>query len=309
MIICCGEALIDMLPRSLETGERVFLPVCGGAVFNTAVTLGRLESPVGFLSGLSRDMFGDHLMAALSASNVDAGLCVRSDQPSTLAFVELVDGQARYTFMDENSAGRSLSVDDLPALPPDTQALHFGAISLIPEPCGSAYETLMEKHCDSAVISLDPNIRPSFIEDAESHRSRIQRMIAMADIVKVSDEDLDWIAPDRAHGEAIDEMVSGIGVSVVVLTKGGDGVSVFTSGGGMDLSAQKVDVVDTIGAGDSFNGGFLDGLRRQELLTKSALKAATGEQLKPALKTAIKVAALTVSRAGANPPWRSELSA
>lgn len=307
MIVCCGEALIDMLPRQLETGEDVFLPTPGGAIFNTAITLGRLDERAGFLSGISRDMFGEQLLTALKASNVDTGYCVRKDCPSTLAFVKLNNGQAQYTFMDENSAGRMFDVCDLPNLGEEVSALHFGAISLIPEPCGTAYETLMRRHCGERVISLDPNIRPGFISDPKAHRARISRMVAMADIIKVSDEDLDWMAQDVSPQQAIDEMIHDKGVAVVILTKGAQGVEIYTMRDRFNAAARDVAVVDTIGAGDSFNGGFLTGLKRSNLLTKSALAAAEPKLLRPAVEFAIKVAALTVSRAGANPPWTKEM--
>lgn len=307
MIISCGEALIDMLPRRLETGQEAFLPVVGGAVFNTAITLGRLGEASGFVSGISTDMFGEQLMEALETSNVDTGFCVRSGQPTTLAFVRLRNGQAQYTFMDENSAGRMLSRDDLPDLPDELEALHFGAISLIPEPSGSAYETLMHAWHEKAVMSLDPNIRPGLITNPQAHRQRIRRMMAMADIIKVSDEDLNWLAPGVPHPQAIGEMISEAGVRVAILTRGGDGVSVFTQNGMLEVAAVKVDVVDTIGAGDSFNGGFLAGLRRNGLLSKEALANAEPEALRPAVELAVRVAAITVSRPGANPPWSDEM--
>ena len=307
MIICCGEALIDMLPRQLDTGDDVFLPVYGGALFNTAISLGRLGVPSGFVSGISTDMFGDQLMDSLKASNVATDWCVRKDHPTTLAFVKLVDGQAQYTFIDEASAGRMLAVADLPEMPADLAALHFGAISLIPEPCGTAFETLMSGHQEQAVISLDPNIRPGFITDAQSHRSRISRMIAMSDIVKVSDEDLEWIAGSSGADGMVQEMIARDGVSIVVLTKGAQGVEIHSANGSFEIAARKVDVADTIGAGDSFNGGFLAGLDQSGLLNKSALKRAKPEELRPAAELAVEVAAITVTRAGANPPWASDL--
>jgi len=307
MIICCGEALIDMLPRQLENGEGVFLPVSGGAVFNTAITLGRLGLPTGFVSGISNDMFGEQLVASLKASRVSTSLCVRSNRPSTLAFVRLKRGHAQYTFMDENSAGRMLDTEALPKLPDDVAAMHFGAISLIAEPCGTAFEALMQRYQNNAVISLDPNIRPGFIADPQSHRARINRMVAMSDIVKVSDEDLDWMTPGISHQRAIDAMLDQVGVSIVLLTKGAGGVSAYTRNGELDLAADTVEVVDTIGAGDSFNGGFLAGLHAANLLTKSAIKMVEPEALRTAAELAIRVAGITVSRAGANPPWAREV--
>ena len=172
MIVCAGEALIDMLPRELD-GETVFAPHPGGAVFNTAVALGRLGARAGFLSQLSTDMFGQQLRRALAASNVDDGFCPSSPQPTTLAFVKLTDGQAEYLFYDEASAGRTLTRKALPVLPDDVLALHLGAISLIPEPAGSAYEALAIDESQRRVVSLDPNIRASFIPDAAAHLSTV----------------------------------------------------------------------------------------------------------------------------------------
>lgn len=305
LILCCGEALIDMLPRDLD-GEDVFLPVPGGAIFNTAIALGRLGEPVGFLSGISTDMFGKQLLEALTASNVEIALAVRSDQPTTLAFVKLIDGHAQYSFFDENSAGRFLDKADLPTIPEDVDALQFGAISLIPEPSGSAFEHLLTREAGHRVIALDPNIRPGFIEDAGAHRDRISRMAELSDIIKVSDEDLDWITNGGDHQEQVNHWISK-NTSVVLLTMGSKGVRAYTREGSIDVPAQKAEVVDTIGAGDTFNAGFLAGLRRSDLLTKMALASASLDQLRPALELAGKVAAFTVSQAGANPPWQYQL--
>ncbi len=305
MILSCGEALIDMLPRMIEGEGDAFLPVVGGAVFNTAIALGRLGENAGYFSSLSTDLFGDQLVDALNASSVDTSLCPRSGQPTTLAFVKLTNGQAQYSFFDENSAGRSLRVDQIPALSNEIVALHFGAISLIPEPSGSSFESMMAQNTNR-VLSLDPNIRADFIDDEAAHRARINRMIAMADIVKVSDEDLDWIAQGASGSQTIDQWLTGA-TSIVIETRGAHGVTAYTSNGAIDQAAQKVEIVDTIGAGDTFNSGFLAGLRRSGLLSKSALANADPQDLRPALELAVKVAAVTVSRPGANPPWQSEL--
>ncbi len=136
MILCCGEALIDMLPRRTAAGEDAFAPFPGGSVFNTAVALGRLGAPAGLLAGLSTDLFGARLAAAAAASRVDTGLCPRSARPTTLAFVDLHDGQPRYAFYDEGTAGRMLDPAALPALPDGVTALFFGGISLASELSG-----------------------------------------------------------------------------------------------------------------------------------------------------------------------------
>jgi len=307
MILCCGEALIDMLPRQMNDGSEVFLPLAGGAICNTAIALGRLGEATGLLAGISTDIFGEQLIRELDASNVSTQYCVRLPNPSTLAFVKLSHGQAQYTFMDENSAVRSLSEAMLPTLPETISTLHFGAVSLISEPCGSTYETLMRTYHQSRVISLDPNIRPGFIYDPQSHRSRIKRMMALSDVVKISDEDLDWICEGKNRQDAVDEIIAN-GASVVLLTRGGDGASAYTGRYNLDCPARSIEVADTIGAGDAFNAGFLACLNSMDMLDKSALKNIKSEDLAEALDLASLVAATTATRAGANPPWKSELS-
>lgn len=306
MIVCCGEALIDMLPRCLPDGSDVLLPATGGAVYNTAIALGRLGVETGFFSGLSTDMFGRMLEGDLKNSGVNASFCARSARPTTLAFVELTGGNARYTFYDEQTAGRMLDHGDLPVFGGNVEALHFGAISLIPEPCGSAYEALLARETPQRVISFDPNIRANFISDEGGHRARMRRMIAKSDIVKVSDEDLSWIEPHQPPEKTIADWIAG-GASIVVMTLGADGARASCASGEVQVPVEPVDVVDTVGAGDSFDAGFLAGLKQQDLLSKAALQTISQEQLENALGLATTVASVVVSRAGANPPWNHEL--
>ncbi len=306
MIICCGEALIDMLPRESTLGESAFAPYAGGAIFNTAIALGRLGIPTGFFTGLSTDMFGDILRETLKASNVDFGPCATSDLHTTLAVVKLVNGSATYAFFDENTAGRMITEADLPALGDFCEALHFGAISLIPEPCGSTYEALMVREHEKRVISFDPNIRPGFIKDREAHKARMLRMAAMSDIVKFSDEDLDWFGEEGSHEALAAEWLKR-GPKLVVITKGADGADGYTSRGKVTVAGEKVTVVDTVGAGDTFDAGILASLKLNNLLTKQAVANLSEAQLRDALTLGAKAAAVTVSRAGANPPFAHEI--
>jgi fructokinase len=311
MILCAGEALIDMLPRTATSGEAAFAPHAGGAVFNTAIALGRLGAPAGFLSGLSSDLFGDVLRAELVASKVDAGLAVVSDRPTTLAFVRLVDGQARYAFYDENTAGRMLAPADLPALPGSVQALFLGGISLVPEPCASAYEALMAREAGARVTMLDPNIRPGFIRDAAAYRARIARMIGMADLVKLSDEDLHWLvgAGDPvALARGLLGVAGSPGPKVVFITEGAEGARAVTAALDVFLPARRVTVADTVGAGDTFNAGVLAALHRAGVLTKAGVAVLDRATLEAALDLGIRAAAVTVSRPGANPPWAHEVA-
>jgi fructokinase len=306
MILCCGEALVDMIERDTIDGHKGYVPFAGGAVFTTAIALGRLGAPASFFTGLSADLFGDVLRKTLAESHVDAAPCALSSRPTTMAFVKLVNGNAHYTFYDEGTAGRMLSVSQLPALDASVEAMHFGAISLIFEPCGATYEALMQREHKQRVISLDPNIRAGFITDADAHRARIKRMIAMSDIVKVSDEDLEWIAGSTNHEAVISDWLKS-GVKIVTVTRGADGVDAFTKRGKNYVASQRVTVVDTIGAGDTFNAGFLDGLRLKGMLTKTGVANLSDADLAFALRRGAAAAAVTVSRAGANPPWLSEM--
>jgi len=305
MILCCGEALIDMLPRRSTEGERAFAPYSGGAVFNTAIALGRLGTPTGFFSGLSSDFFGDQLVADLAAAGVDASFCARTPHPTTLAFVTLTDGKADYAFFDEGSAGRLLDEAALPDIPDTVRALHFGAISLIPEPCGSAYETLMRRHAGRRVISFDPNIRPGFIKDRPRHLARMRRMLALSDIVKVSDEDLAWF--DEGPFDAVAPRWLESGPRLVVMTRGAGGAVALGPEGRVEVPAVAVKVADTVGAGDTFNAGLLAALDRRGLLDRAALARLSGGDLAEALAFAARAAAICVSRPGANPPWAHEM--
>lgn len=305
MIICCGEALIDMLPRTSTQGEDAFAPYAGGSVFNTALALGRLGLKIGFFTGLSSDMFGDILRQALGKSGVDHSYCATLDLHTTLAFVRLVNGQASYAFFDENTAGRMITEAHLPTLGDEVEALHFGAISLIPDPCGATYESLMRREHGSRVISLDPNIRPGFITDTAGHRARIDRMIAMSDIVKMSDEDLEWFGmPDM---ETAARTWLGQGPSLVVFTRGARGAIGFSREHTVEVDGVAVTVADTVGAGDTFNAGILASLKRDNVLTKQAMKTLSAEAIGNALGLGARAAAVTVSRPGANPPWASEI--
>ncbi|EPX75765.1 carbohydrate kinase family protein [Salipiger mucosus] len=299
MILCCGESLIDMLPRESTGGEPAFAPVPGGAVFNTAIALGRLGAPSGYFGGISTDLFGRMLARALSDSGVDFTLCPRPGRPTTLAFVTLTDGQAQYAFYDENTAGRMLTEADLPALDDRVEALFFGGISLVAEPGADSLAALCAQAGDRPVM-IDPNIRPDFITDPASYRARLAAMLDRADIVKVSDEDMAWLGTTPA------ELIAG-GVTLVLETRGAEGVLAVTKAGEALVPARAAKVVDTVGAGDTFNAGLLAGLWRAGLLSRAALREATLEALEPAVALGAAAAAITVSRAGANPPWEDEL--
>ncbi len=306
MILTCGEALIDMLPRTTTEGEAAFAPYAGGAVFNTAIALGRLGAPSAFFSGLSTDMLGELLTTTLDASHVNSRFAARSGRPTTVAFVKLVNGQATYAFYDENTAGRMLALTDLPTLPPEVSTLFFGGISLVNDPAASTYAALQMREAPTRVTMIDPNIRPSFITDRAAYLARINAMIALADIVKLSDEDLHWLMGDGDIATLSRAMLA-TGPKLICITEGAKGATAYSAAHTVQVAATPVKVADTVGAGDTFNAGVLCALWQARALTKSTIATLDEATIRAALTLGVRAAAITVSRPGANPPWAREL--
>ena len=307
MIVCCGDALIDMLPSVSQTGKPVLAPHPGGALFNTSIALGRLGVPVEFFNGISQDLFGKQLREALAASNVGLRYAHFSGRPTTLAFAHVVEGQATYTFYDEGTAARMLTGADLPVLDDEVAAMLFGAVSLTSEPCGSAFEALMHREAERRVMMLDPNIRPACITDRDAYIARFRRMLAKADIVKLSDEDLAWFGEEGSAEEIVGRWLER-GPKLVIVTRGSKGAIGYTQRFSVATEPPSVKVIDTVGAGDTFNAGVLASLHAQGALGKRAIASLTHEAVMDALGLGIRAAAVTVSRAGADPPWKHELA-
>ena len=303
MILSAGESLIDMVPEGAS-----YRPLPGGAVYNTAIALGRMGAASGYLWPISRDSFGQTLLGPLADANVDTSLCPRSDRLTTLAFVTLTGGEARYSFYDEGSAGRMLTADDLPEIPKTVTALFIGGISLVPDPCGAAIEALVERVRHRIPVMIDPNIRPFFIADADAYRARLERLLAMADLVKLSGDDLEWLMPGLSHEEAAAAILKK-GPRAVFQTGGSAGARAHWAGDILSAKAVRVEVADTIGAGDTFNAGVLAALDQAGVLSRDGLTRLTPENLLAALTLGTRAAAITVSRPGANPPWAHELAA
>ncbi|MEL7091736.1 MAG: carbohydrate kinase [Pseudomonadota bacterium] len=304
MILCAGEALIDMIPN--DTGA--FAPHVGGAVLNTAVALGRLGVPTGLVTGLSFDPFGARITAHLRDSHVDTRHAVPSDRNTTLAFVHLKDGQATYSFYDDNTATRAILPDDLPEVPDGTEALFFGGISLCNPPVADSLATMAADVPAHLPVMVDPNIRPGFAADQGAYRTRLMGLMRRADIVKLSDEDITWLLPDGDLA-AKAQAVLAMGPKLLLLTEGSAGATAYVSGGPtVRVAAQKVTVVDTVGAGDTFNAGILHQLRAKGALSPEGLTTLTEDTLTQMLTFAARAAAVTVSRAGANPPWADDLA-
>jgi fructokinase len=301
LILIAGEALIDLVPA----GDGTLAAHPGGGPFNTARALGRLERPVAYLGRISTDRFGAELAGELAADGVRLDVHVRTDDPTTLALVELDEhGVGRYRFYTQGTAAPGLTeADALGALPDGVGFLHVGTLGLVLEPMAAALEALAGALGGRALVMVDPNCRPAIIADPSGYRARLARVLAHADVVKVSEEDLAWLAPGVPAASAARALL-GQGPAVVLLTRGGDGALVLSADGERAVAAPPVQVVDTIGAGDAFSGGWLAwwserGLGRDQLADPDALAGATA--------FACRVAALTCARAGASPPTRAEL--
>jgi fructokinase len=301
MILCAGESLIDMVPQ-----DGAFRPLAGGAVYNTAIALGRLGRATGYLWPVSRDPFGQQILAPLAEAGVNTDLCPRTDRLTTLALVTLQNGEARYSFYDEGSAGRMLVPEDLAPLPDTVTALFAGGISLVPDPCGATIEALIADHHARLPVMIDPNIRPFFITDPDAYRARLARLLPMADIVKLSSDDLEWLYPGMAPEDAARQILT-TGPKLVLQTGGEAGARAIWAGETVHAPAVRTTVADTIGAGDTFNAGVLASLDRQNLLSKDAIAQLTPDQIHAALTLGAQAASVTVSRPGANPPWAHEM--
>lgn len=305
MILCVGESLIDMLPQP----DGSYRPLPGGSVYNTALALGRLGVPTGYLWPLGNDGFAEMLLARLQAAGVATDLCPRPDLPTSLAFVSLTGAEARYVFHTQGTAGGRLDAETLPDLPGNTDALFIGGISLAQDATGAGVEALVRRLPADIPVILDANIRPPAATDGAAYRQRLQRLLARADLVKLSVEDLHWLMPGT-DPDAAAATILGQGARAVLLTRGAAGASAYGPGGGrVDCSAVPTVAADSIGAGDTFNAGVLAALHDLGVLGRGGLARLGPGILGRALSQGCHAAAIAVSRPGADPPWRHELAA
>lgn len=309
MVLHTGEALIDFIPVTDADGNPAYKPAPGGSPYNSAISTARLGVEAQFLGRISRDFFGDQLVGNLEANGVDTSFIVRTNQPSTLAFVKKTEtGEARYAFFVANAADRGLSPEDVPEkLPADTECILFGSISLIPDPISSTVLGLVEREAKRVVTSFDPNVRTVVVEDDADYRARVERACAAASIVKISDEDLAWFRLGVSAEAAASELLGG-NTRLVVVTRGAEGAFAITEGASAAVPAVPTEVSDTVGAGDSFHSAFLVWLSKQGKLTLEGLSSLSEADLEAMLDFAVRVAAKTCSRPGADPPHEHEVT-
>jgi fructokinase len=304
MFVVIGEALVDLVG---VRGSRTMVAHPGGSPANVALGLARLGDPVTLMTHLGRDAFGDMISTHLQASGVRVDGGPDAGTKTSLAVATLAAGIATYDFRIEWEIG------DLDPLPVETRCLHTGSLATVLEPGRANVEDLLEREHQRGrvTISYDPNVRPALLGTPEKAQPGIEHLVALSDVVKVSDEDLQWLYPGRADEDMAREWL-GTGPALVVVTRGGQGVFAVTAGLEVHRPAMPIDLVDTVGAGDSFTSGLLDGLRRADLIggpRREALSAIDESSLVSVLDAASLIAAITCSRPGADPPTRAEVDA
>lgn len=314
MIVVGGEALVDLVPApSTGDGELgALLPLPGGGPYNVAITVARLGAGVRFLSRLSTDTFGEALLERLRVSGVDTSLVQRGDEPTTLAVAGIgPDGSARYSFHVEGTADR-LVAD--PGEFGEVTMLSLGTLSLLLEPGASTYEAVLRRQARRGCLTVvDPNIRPVLVKDADSHRARFASWLPDISLLKLSIEDARWLAAldaGAAEQTVVDRVREWLakGPAAAVITRGADGLAAITGGGELvSVPAVRAAVVDTIGAGDTVHGALLSWLHTAGITSVDAVRTAGADAWREALGFAARAAAVTVSRAGAEPPYAAEL--
>jgi fructokinase len=309
MLLSCGDALIDFMPVTAADGRDAYVPVVGGSCLNVAVTMARLDAPAGLAGGISTDLFGTMIADHARRSKVDLRYAVRSPDQTTLAFVRFVDGEPHYAFYDESSAARLWTYrrGSIPFASLD--ALHVGSTTLINDPVSTETLAAVADARGATTISFDPNCRPSLVRDKVDYVGRMDAFAARADIVRMSSVDFDFLYGGDDYGPKAMALIAA-GAALVVITLGARGVLAWHRRVGLvDVAAPRVEIVDTVGAGDSFQGALLVALRDIGRIEAAALAAMSADELRRVLTFAAACTALTCGRIGADPPYRSEIHA
>lgn len=296
MIICAGESLVDVLPSEVEGMPETAVP--GGGPMNAAVAAARLGVPTAFVGRISTDSYGDLIWSHLEASGVDLRAAQRGQEPTARAIVTTKPVQT-FRFEGEHTADESMTSFDLAPLGPGPHLLHSGTLGVFRGETAATLGRLLEIH--DGAVSFDPNIRPKVFPSQAEWLEVAEPWLERADVIKASDEDLDWM------GLTIEDLLARH-TRAVLRTAGGSGVDCFlASGQRFSVPAHQAPVVDTVGAGDSFCGAVLSGLYRRRCVTSEAVSELAVADWTEIVTYAVTAAAITVSRVGADPPWLSEM--
>jgi len=307
MLLSCGDALIDFVPTIAVDGRAAMLPLVGGSCLNVAIAIARLGAPAGFVGGISSDIFGCMIADHASASGVELHYVTRSERNTTLAFVRVISGQPHYFIYDVDTASQHWMYRR-GSIPLDTiEAIHVGSTTLINDRCASETLALVAGARGKATICFDPNCRPDLVRDHRAYVARMNEFMANADIVRMSDADFTYLFGSVPYHQTAERLLEQ-GTSLVVITRGADGVIAWHRAvGQIEVAAAAIEVVDTIGAGDSFQAALLFALRASGRLSREGLSMININELRHVVSFATNYASLTCTRSGVDPPWSSEV--
>jgi fructokinase len=309
MLLSCGDALIDFLPVKSADGRDALVPMVGGSCLNIAIGMARLGASAGFVGGISTDLFGRMIADHALASGVDLQYATRSEHQTTLAFVRSVSGEPQYGFYDAETASRNW-IYKSGAIPfSEIDAIHVGSTTLVDQTVAAQTFAMIEEARNSVTVSFDPNCRPNLTRDKVEYVSRMAAFAAAADIIRMSDLDFQYLYGDRDYAGRASSLIMA-GASLVVVTRGAQGVLAWHGKAGMlEVEAPIIEVVDTIGAGDSFQAALLYALQALEIIRRRPLGEMNARELHGVLSFASNCAAYTCKRAGADPPRRIDIDA
>ena len=293
MIVSCGEALIDLVPQ----------PVPGGGPMNVAVAAAKLGAPAAFLGGVSSDPYGEQIWQHLIEAGVDVRIIERFDAPTATARVEMTP-KVTYFFEGENTADTCLTSVDLSNLGPGPHIIHGGTLGMFRGDTAETLAALVEEH--DGLISLDANIRPQLIEDRDHWETFHHRWLEQTDLYKVSDEDMAWIWPGKTQSSVVEEL-HGLGVGAVIVTAGEDGATMYSPNTMVAVPSCPVDVVDTVGAGDTFVASVLVSLWSRNISRRKGLESLDSGDWATILGEAAGASAFVCGQVGANPPSQAQL--
>lgn len=307
MIVVSGEALMDVFDAGATATGQMLDARIGGSPLNVAIGLARLAQPVAFFGALGQGFLGDRLQQALANEGVDLRAVKRVAAPTTLGLVGLdARGVADYAFYGHGAADRQLHAADLAAVPEGASAYHFGSYAMVVQPVGATQRALVEREWRRSVVAYDVNVRTNVEPDLAVWRDSVAFMARRAAILKLSDEDFERLYPGAdAHAKAREWLTAG--VALVVLTRGARGAWAWTAPGHHVVAPVSLGLVDTVGAGDTFQAALLVALAERGWLRRDALAALTLPQLDAVTAFAARAAAITCSRRGADLPRRAEL--
>jgi fructokinase len=306
-IAILGEALIDFKSR----GDMNFRGFIGGAHLNVATAAARLGQQAAFLGHISSDAFGTRLLEHLSANHVDTSFVQVSDAPTALAFIQETDGNVHFTFVGNGAATTRYDPQPRPVLPETVRFIQFGSISLLENPTAKSITDIVSMHRDSpkhpVTIVFDPNCRPALTPDRLTYRAAMREWLALADLVKVSDQDLSWLEPNRPTEDVAREWLT-LGPQVVIVTRGQHGSTLYRSGKPpLTVEAPNITVCDTVGAGDTFTAALMVKLLDLGHEIPAQLVMHHDDVLLEAMRFAAQAAAINCTREGCDPPTRAEV--